>query len=202
MNVAGVDFYDWVKKAAKGFRKQKEEEISEDPAAYSDWSKRKSLYEFFKWIVIFPTIMIGIQLPQIFLRPVLWNTIEVILYAYIAIINIFSCVSIFTFEQILPGGKTTIRGENSNRRKATKQLMTYGAIVISTIMCVYSLQERSIHLKIAKAYCLLDLPSPMDRWIASLNSGLSVHKIDDRQLRERMRDPVTKRYMTSGACKE
>ena len=209
---AGSDIYGWAKKNIPTlFRKKVKSESGENAtetlgesqeAGKPDWSKKKASWEFIKWVLIFPVLMFCIQIPELFLRPVLWNTMEALIYGFIACINIYSLLVIHAFELLMPDGKNKIWGKHGKRRRRTKQLMVIGAIVLTMIMLSDSLRERSIYKRIAQDYCLTDLPGFIDKWLVSNRSGVPISEVDERQLREIMRSPLVSVHMSSGSCKE
>lgn len=212
MPSAGSDFYKWAKIAIPTlFRKKVKSESGENvtetlgenqDAGRAEWSKKKASWELIKWVLIFSILMFCIQIPELFLRPVLWNTVEALIYGSIALINFFHLLVVPTFVLLLPNGKNQFWGEHGKRRRRTKQFMVIGAIVFSMIMYSDSVSERTIYKRIAQDYCLTDLPAFIDRWLFSNRIGVPISEVDERQLRERMRSPLVSVHMSSGSCKE
>ena len=94
--------------------------IGVEEAFAEDWSKSKAAVEIAKWSVGVILLLAAINVFGIFMRPVLWTSVEYIIYGAIAIINFISllflgllsfCYSVYTGESL--GVGKTIRSRSN-----------------------------------------------------------------------------------------
>ena len=208
---AGSDVYKYLKGIIGHWKQEKgsdtdfseeSNEAFEEGEIEQDWSKRRAFREVLLWCVLFSLLMVLVRIPELFLRPVLWKTMESIIYMYIAVSNIIGLILISMLERLNLFGLKDFVGHYPKRRKSAKSIMAISAAALTLYLTFDSLSERRIYATIATEYCLTDLPSGLDRWFLSRRTGESIQLLDERVLRARMRSLPARDYVSAESCRE
>ena len=196
MRRAGADSYEWVRRAVRRDQAHEDEVGDEE-----DWSRRRIVFTWIQWpITMFLVVMI-VKLPELFMPPVLWHTMEALFFAYIGCTNLYHWFVIDTFERTVPDGRKIIWGKYDSRKRLTKRRLMISTIVLCAIVTAMTLGERNVYRGLAKNYCLSDLPSGYSRYIFAFTSDIPVSEISDEQLRDMMRNAEANEQVKDGLCK-
>lgn len=196
MRRAGADSYKWVRRAVR------KDPAHEDAVGdEEDWSRRQVVLTWIQWpIVMFLVIMI-VKLPELFMPPVLWHTMEALFFAYIGCTNLYHWFVIDTFERTVPDGRKIIWGKYYSRKRSTKRCLMVSSIVLYATVTAMSLGDRNVYRELARNYCLSDLPSGYSKYIFSFTRDIPLSEVSDEQLRDMMRNAEANEQVKDGLCK-
>ena len=196
MKRAGSDSYEWVRRAVR-----RDQALEDEVGNEEDWSKKQVVLTWIKWPIAMIVVVIIVKLPELFMPPVLWHTMEALFFAYVGLTNLYHWFVIDTFERTVPDGRKIIWGKYDSRKRSTKRRMLISTIVLYVILTAMTLGERNVYRELARNYCLSDLPSNYSRYIFSFTRNISVNEISDEELRDLMRNAEANEQVRDGFCK-
>ena len=201
------DLYDGISSRIRKWWKMREAISTSDPeltegeeANAEDWSKSKATVEIAKWVVGVILILAAIDAFGIFMRPVLWTSVEYFIYGAIAFINLLSLLFLGLLSFFYSAYTGESLGVGKTIRSRSNLFKGIFLIVISFQFFVESTGDLSVYKKLASQYCLTDLPGMYDRFKASRILGISMDELEDQQVRTIMRDLHTEDLIASGQC--
>lgn len=198
MKRAGADSYDWVRKAVSSNNKdENERDIDQE----QDWDTKRIILVWVQWVIIMLIFVIFMKLPELFMPPVVWYSMEILMFIYLACMNAYHWAVLDTFERFRPNGREVIWGKYGIRRRATKMRMMKINILFLLILILMTLGERNVTRTIANNYCLSDLPSTLDKFVHSFRAGVPIKEISEEQLRNIMRTSEANEQVEEGLCK-
>ena len=195
MRRAGADSYEWVRRAARENQTQRDE-----PADDEDWSRRQVVLTWLGWSLGMMFVVMIVKLPELFMPPVMWYTMETLFFAYIGCINAYHWFVIDTFERTVPEGRKIIWGKNESRKRTSKTYLMLSNIVLSVVLTTGTLGERNVYRELARNYCLSDLPSEYSKYIYSFMRDIPASEISDELLRDMMRNAEANEQVKDGFC--
>ncbi|MXY90097.1 MAG: hypothetical protein F4Y89_06090 [Gammaproteobacteria bacterium] len=204
VNLGSKDVYDVVKTKLRKEFSRKEATAESNGSTITDyaedWSKNRAALELLKWFIGLCILFIIIKLPYTFMRPVFWNTAEILLYYYVLAMNLFAIITLGIMKYLFPNFAKEVLASYGSRKNKVKTLMSYAIIGFLVILLTEAMNDRYIYKSLAQQYCLSDMPGLTDRYIASLRLGIPVSEVLDEQVRDSMRNPLAEELISSETC--
>ena len=196
MRRAGADSYEWVRRAVRRDQPHENEAGNKE-----DWSKKQVVLTWIQWPIAMTILVAIVKLPELFMPPLVWHTMEAVSFAYLGLTNLYHWVVIDTFERSVPNGREIIWGKYYSRKRSTKRRLMISTIVLCLVLTIMTLGERSVDQTLARNFCLSDLPNELHRYVFSFRRDIPANEISDEQLRDMMRSAEANEQVKGGFCK-